>query len=680
MKKKPTKQSPNKDSQNTKPTLPHTYNKSGSLGPFNQQKYAKGGLFKGASDFIHNGVAGGVNLGSNLIGQGDAMNYNRGAGGNLFKGAQELGNNAARAYADTTLTTLGASDVIQDSNYKGAGAKFGSGYSNVVGGIGKTVLPTALQAAGVPAPITMAAQQGIGMAANSITEPNMNDIPKLAYGGSMYNGQPNAEIESQEMVQHPDGTTEQADGPTHQSGGVPVNLPNGARIFSDRLKAFSGKTFAKESEKYDNTKYEKTLKSDKVDLLKKKTAAIMFAKNSKALDGLFNEQEMLKQAKVAKYAEKMGLPSNKFAFGGYHNTGNTNTQFNELHPNIGKPQHVYNTHYKDNNTFAYGGNNTIAPILKNGGQLPMYPNGVDDFVDDNTLDPGMQGMVDQWGNVVNNTSFNNLPNTSQKTYPLGSPQNPNVNYFVSPYQVGAKPSSFVQPALPGNYQNNSPNIQGSSYNNVTPPTTQGGQNFLQNPQVQNAAFQLGNAAVQNFGNIRDIRKTKNGTAYDKVDYGNIKPSLLNSRMALTDADTQAAIIQDQIRNASGGASGRTLSNLLASQTVNTINKNRIREQYDNANAGITNQTNMFNKGNQIAGMRDEAANKGRTEDIARNDYNNIGINVASQSKDIRQGNMDQFKASMLPGMYSAINNDPEMKAIWQKKYPHMFDGQGNFKG
>jgi hypothetical protein len=59
-------------------------------------------------------------------------------------------------------------------------------------------------------------------------------------------GQP-VELEKQEVWQTPQGDMGQVNGPSHAQGGVDVNLPNDSFIWSDRLKAHTGRTFADEA-------------------------------------------------------------------------------------------------------------------------------------------------------------------------------------------------------------------------------------------------------------------------------------------------------------------------------------------------------------------------------------------------------------------------------------------------
>lgn len=48
--------------------------------------------------------------------------------------------------------------------------------------------------------------------------------------------QPNAEIENNEVIQHPDGEIQVAKGDTHEKGGIDVKLEDGTKILSDHLK------------------------------------------------------------------------------------------------------------------------------------------------------------------------------------------------------------------------------------------------------------------------------------------------------------------------------------------------------------------------------------------------------------------------------------------------------------
>ncbi len=115
---------------------------------------------------------------------------------------------------------------------------------------------------------------------------------EYANGGLVYDN-PNAAIEKQEVVQYPNGLTAQANHGTHESGNdAEVNLPNGTRIFSDRLKdPTTKKTFAKMAEKYKI----KDIDSKSTDLKKSTKNASSLAKDKSKIES--NQRD--NKAKIA---------------------------------------------------------------------------------------------------------------------------------------------------------------------------------------------------------------------------------------------------------------------------------------------------------------------------------------------------------------------------------------------
>lgn len=174
----------------------------------------------------------------------------------------------------------------------------------------------------------------------------------------------NVEIENNEYLILPDGTSEVASGPSHSDkyqvngvsmGGTNTNLPDGTRVFSDHLKpgdlqkltpeekmsklgAFmqsggelngfdfntfmsggakgkdSNKTFAQIAKKYDSTKYKEVLDNPFSKQVDKNTASIMMAKNEAVLDKLFKEQQLLN-------GNSNGEPMDQMKEGGINNPG-----------------------------------------------------------------------------------------------------------------------------------------------------------------------------------------------------------------------------------------------------------------------------------------------------------------------------------------------------------------------
>jgi len=119
---------------------------------------------------------------------------------------------------------------------------------------------------------------------------NVNNM--YPYGGTIVNDQPGAiaELELQEQMQLPDGTVMGVDGPSHNNGGIEVNVPEGTRVFSDRLKN-GKKTFAQHAKSINN----KIAKLDEKPNTKAKMNTEMLF--NKQLDNLFNTQEEMKVIK-----------------------------------------------------------------------------------------------------------------------------------------------------------------------------------------------------------------------------------------------------------------------------------------------------------------------------------------------------------------------------------------------
>jgi hypothetical protein len=74
-------------------------------------------------------------------------------------------------------------------------------------------------------------------------------------------GEVPVELEKQEVYQEPDGDMGQVNGPSHEQGGVKMQLPEESFIWSDKLKTAKGTTFADEAAKLAKmkAKYEKIL-------------------------------------------------------------------------------------------------------------------------------------------------------------------------------------------------------------------------------------------------------------------------------------------------------------------------------------------------------------------------------------------------------------------------------------
>lgn len=282
--------------------------------------------------------------------------------------------------ADTTLSTIGLSNVIGDDKYSGTGANFYKGYANVMGTVGKTALPMAGQMLGIPAPVTSAAINGIGQFNPQASKPtNMEENPnfkanminsgmQFPHGGMVG---ANAELEKQENTLNPDGSTNQFNGPSHEQGGIPTQLDPGTLVFSDKLKdKETKKTFAELNKKNNTSKEDKVIDSE-IGIPAKSAELMKKVKNMKSLQ-LYNKQEEMKMNKLQNYAKKLGIDTGNFAYGGmkkYDGGGVVDdSDYQAIKPTIDFQKTMNNTIYQAgqdqlNNNFNYD------PYLKTAGQI-----------------------------------------------------------------------------------------------------------------------------------------------------------------------------------------------------------------------------------------------------------------------------------------------------------------------
>lgn len=312
---------------------------------------------------------------------------------------------------------------------------------------------------------------------------------------------------------------------------------------------------------------------------------------------------------------------------------------------IGKPVNhpVYNQ-------YIPGINQSKQPIqteeFKKGGvKLPQYDEGgafIDGvWVPNSSYKPGTMGFNDS-GNTPNNPS----------NYSLQSSYNPNV--------------------LPWNRTNDSkqgPNGKSEQYVNDN-PQQQFQEETLNNntnsyfPETKSNKFDwkgLGTQALSfaanNAGNIYDLARSNKP---EVTKFQRATASLLDPTAALRDATEQTRRAEYNVRNASGGNAGTYLSNRVGLNAQNIENKDRIRQSYANANAGISNQVNQVNTSiaNQeyVANEQNRAASRNTKQGAIAS----IGSNSANQMNDIRNTKMDQKKMEGLIKMYPSLSKDPKM--------------------
>ena len=132
------------------------------------------------------------------------------------------------------------------------------------------------------------------------TETILPLMKKMAMGGKVE--QVPVEVEGEEVAQTPDGSVMEFNGPSHEEGGIPANLPEETKIYSKRIKKF-GSTMAERAKKRakKEASMEAKLAKNPGDLLIAQTLDRIKAINKKAeeqdlalqeaFNNLFNPQE-----------------------------------------------------------------------------------------------------------------------------------------------------------------------------------------------------------------------------------------------------------------------------------------------------------------------------------------------------------------------------------------------------
>ena len=176
---------------------------------------------------------------------------------------------------------------------------------------------------------------------------------------------------------------------------------------------------------------------------------------------------------------------------------------------------------------------------------------------------------------------------------------------------------------------------------------------------KNTLGQVGNFAAQNAGNIYNLSR------YNKPEienYERLKATYLDPTAAIRDANDQARRAEYNVRGASAGNAGTYLSNRVALATQNTINKDRIRQEYANTNAGIANSVGQYN--NELARQEviANAMNRARTRSGKGEAIGSLGSNIANQMMDNKKTNMDQETLQLMMKYYDT----PEFKRMMKE--------------
>lgn len=149
-----------------------------------------------------------------------------------------------------------------------------------------------------------------------------DDNTEYANGGQLMKysvgGQIPIEVEGGEVVQTPDGTTSKVHGKSHENGGVNVAVPDGTKIYSDRLTV-DGKTMQERKLRRERSlsKLDKLLKNNPTDPILKNTVARTM-ETTKAEESQDMQLQQAASQILPEPKRKMGMGGKvKYAAGGY---------------------------------------------------------------------------------------------------------------------------------------------------------------------------------------------------------------------------------------------------------------------------------------------------------------------------------------------------------------------------
>ena len=321
-----------------------------------------------------------------------------------------------------------------------------------------------------------------------------------------------------------------------------------------------------------------------------------------------------------------------------------------------------NVEHPKYDTFVPGIQKSKQPVIieqySKGGQMPKYAPG--GWVPKSNLnyqeDQATLGYVPQT-QLEANRMYQMEQNKVNPTFKNSS--------WLTPEMMQTSSDQMVEDSYPSanSLTNISPNVV--SKNSINTNIAKGvlsnvgnansqGEPFPNKINWSNVGTNVAMGLANNAGNIADLGR------YSKSEvekYQRMVASLVDSSAAMRDAEQEARRAESGIKNASAGSTNTYLANRIGLNASNIMNKDRLRQQYANINAGINNSTAQYN--NELA--RQEVIANAQNRAAARSGKNaaigSIGYNVANQMMDNKKGGMDQETLALMVKYY----NDPQFK-------------------
>lgn len=504
--------------------------------------------------------------------------------------------------------------------------------------------------------------------------------------GGMYasGGEANAQLENSEMYNIPGGPIGSVDSSSHeeqksqQNPDGNVNIPNGTQMLPDHKgnsglnlkinkmlvnqfpKLFTkkdiGKTFSDVNSRLETPVQDKivadpnsTSDAKSTAQLKIDTKKFVYNKNMEALDFLTKYKQEQSRSKVAEYAAKLGVDINSLQ---------QRSRDDESQEPGGMTEQSEGE-YRNGGVKKYWTGGTNNESLRNPAPLNMRNQAAPLDFNNPYLN---QNKLDLNPNDVNegDSYFNPKQKQNLKPFSLDRSQDQYLGNNDNSYQPNRQVQDPESSSMINEYRPSNPELYRTK-KNVSDFIA--GDKGKYNEKVGQAANMIG----QNVGNIADLWMTRFGKKYDKEDSGQLHSKLLSDTEALRDADIEYNATRKSLKDMTSGNVNQQLSNLGSAQTQNTLNKAKIREQYQNTNAGIENADLYHNQGTRIADRIAEQGNKARSEDIARTALRGIGQNTIAANTDFRKAKMDQYSLELISKAYPDYEYDATRKGWYHKK-------------
>jgi hypothetical protein len=515
--------------------------------------------------------------------------------------------------------------------------------------------------------------------------PNINTSQEMQFarGGMVldYNDpNANAELELQETFQMPNGQVGMVDGPSHENGGIAVDLPEGTRIWSDKLK-YGGKTFAKHTKPITSkiARLEKEIEKAPINSEAKQNSVMLL---NQQLDHYFDVQETNKEANEMKRTFKNGGMI-KRADGSYSRRGLwDNIRANKGSGKKPTPQ-MLEQERKINNEMAMGG------------MLKKYEIG---------------GPFEQDEEYLTGYGTTSVPTPyvpieyDENSFPMG--ENPRSLSINTPYTQNANPvvntNSYrtfyeTNPNIPKGLSPEEAAKAGMGNLGFTPEApgffNKAGQFIQNNPGL---IGQLGTAAITAGAQMNRVNKLARPRTLGDV---RLTDKVVNPNLVDYSAERQAYnrmglnAMGEAQRGFGSSAAAQAFKNKARLNTLEGTGKSY--QSQENTNAQIRNQANMAR---QEAGMREAMMNneidKYNLENVYGYDENKMRDlnaitgqmgNVASQTFGNITANKNQLKQleMLAKGNYKGVNrktlddlgiDDKTYEALTGQPAPKMYGG------